>query len=60
MGEDQIPPKLVKIAGEFFVKPLTDIINSCLYSSSFLDLQKETQKHQLTVKGGTDKHTSTN
>ena len=40
MGQDQIPPKLVKIAGEFLVKPLTDIINSCLDISSSLDLAK--------------------
>ena len=28
MGEDQIPPKLIKTAGNFLVDPLTNIINS--------------------------------
>ena len=27
MGEDQIPPKFIKTAGNFPVEPLTDIIN---------------------------------
>ena len=31
MGEDQIPPKLIKTGGSFLVEPLTDIINSCFF-----------------------------
>ena len=40
MGKDQIPPKLVKIAGEFRVEPVTNIINCCLDKSTFPDLGK--------------------
>ena len=48
MGEDQIPSKLIKTAGGFLVEPLTDIINSCFSTSTFPDLEKETQLHLWT------------
>ena len=50
MGQDHIPPKLVKIAGGFLVEPLTSIINCCFNTSTFPDRGN----------GGTDKHASTN
>ena len=50
MGEDHIPPKFVKIAGEFLAEPLTNIINCCFYTSTFPDREN----------GGTVKHDSTN
>ena len=40
MGEDQIPPKLIKTADNFLVEPLTDIINSSFRASTFPDLTK--------------------
>ena len=40
IGEDQIPPNLIKIAGNFLVEPLTDIINSCFRTSTFTDMEK--------------------
>ena len=40
MGEDQIPPKFIKTAGNFPVEPLTDIINSCFSSITLPDLAK--------------------
>ena len=40
IGEDQIPPKLIKTAGNFLAEPLTDIINSCFSASTFPDLAK--------------------
>ena len=45
MGEDQIPLKLIKTAGNFFVEPLTDIINSSLVQVLSLTLQKKPQLH---------------
>ena len=47
MGEDQIPPNLIKTDGNFLVEPLTDIINSCFSTSIFPDLAKEPQLHLL-------------
>ena len=40
MGEDQIPPKLIETAGNFFIEPLTNIINSCFSTIPFPDLAK--------------------
>ena len=40
MGEDEIPQKLIKSAGNFLVKPLGDIINSCFSASTFPDPAK--------------------
>ena len=40
MGEDEIPQKLIKSAGNFLVEPLRDIINSCFSASTFPDLAK--------------------
>ena len=54
MREDEIPPKLVNIAGKFLVEPLNDIINSCFNTSTFPDLAMPIDKV------GTDKHLSTN
>ena len=52
MGENQIPPKLIKTAGHFLVETLTNIINSCfsLVQVQVLSLtrQKEPQLHRLT------------
>ena len=59
MGEDQMSPKLVKIAGEFLVEPFTDIINSCFNSITFPNLVKSGSVTPI-VKGGTDKHIFTN
>ena len=59
MGEDQIPPNLIKIAGIFLVEPLTDIINSCFRTSTFPDLAKRASVTPID-KGGTDKHIYTN
>ena len=59
IGEDQIPPKLIKTAGNFLVEPLTDITNSCFTTSTFSDLVKRASVTPI-IKGGTDKHTYTN
>ena len=59
MGEDQIPLKLIKTAGSFLVKPLTDIINSCFSTSTFPDLAKRVSVTP-TDEGGSDKHIYTN
>ena len=48
IGEDQISPKLNKTAGNFFVEPLTDIINSCFNTSTSPHLEKAAQLHLLT------------
>ena len=58
MGEDQIPSKLIKTAGNFLVEPLTDIINSFFSTSTFPDLVKGASVAPID-KGGTDKHTYT-
>ena len=34
-GEDQIPPKLIKLSGKYFIKPVTEAINSSIRSSIF-------------------------
>ena len=39
MGEDQIPPKLIKTANNFLVESLKNI-NSCFSTSTFPDLSK--------------------
>ena len=59
MGEDQIPPKLIKTAGNFLVEPLTDIINFGFSTGTFPDLAKEASVTPID-KGGTDKHIYTN
>ena len=59
MGEDQIPPKLIKTADNFLVEPLTDIINSCFNTSTFPELAKRTLVTPID-KSGTDKHIHTN
>ena len=59
MGEDQIPPKLIKTAGNFLVEPLTDIINSGFSTSTFPDLAKGASVTPID-KGVTDKHIYTN
>ena len=59
MGEDQIPSKLIKTAGNFFVEPLTDIINCCFSTSTFPDLAKKASVIPI-GKGDTDKHIYTN
>ena len=59
MGEDQIPPKLIKTAVNFIVKSHTDIINPCFGISTFPDLAKRASIAPMD-KGGTDKHTYTN
>ena len=59
MGEDQIPPKLIKTAGSFLVEPLTDIFDSCFSTSTFPDLAKIASVTTID-KGGTDKHIYTN
>ena len=56
MGEDQIPPKLIKTAGSFFVEPLTD---SCFSTSTFPALVKRVLVTPID-KGDTDKHIYTN
>lgn len=59
MGKDQIPPKLIKIAGEFLVEILSNIINCCPDTSTFHDLGKRASVIPVD-NGSTDKHTSTN
>ena len=59
MGEDQIPPKLIKTAGNFLIEPLTDIINSCFSTSTFPDLAKIASVTPID-KGGSDKDIYTN
>ena len=59
MGKDQIPPKLIKTVGYFFVEPLTDIINSCFSTSTFPGLEKTASVTPID-KGGTDKYIYTN
>ena len=59
MGEDQIPLKLIKTAGNFIVKPHTYIINSCFSTTRFPDLAKRASVTPMD-KGGTDKHTYPN
>ena len=57
--DDQVPLNLIKIAGNILVEPLTDVINSCLRTSTFPDLAKRASVTPIN-KGGTDKHTYTN
>ena len=59
MGEDQIPPKLIKTAGNFLVELLTDIVNSVCSTSTSPDLAKRASD-TLIDKGDTDKHIYTN
>ena len=55
MREDQIPPQLIKTAGNFLAEPLTGIINSGFSTSTFPDLIKRASVTPID-KGGTDKH----
>ena len=57
--EDQILLNLIKITGNIFVEPLTDIINSCFSTSTFPDQAKRASVTPI-EKGGTDKHIYTN
>ena len=59
MGEDQIPAKLIKTAGNFLVEPFTDIINSCFSTSTFPDLAERASVIPID-QGGTNKHIYTN
>ena len=59
MGEDQIPSKLIKTAGNFLVELLTDIINIGFSTSTFPDLPKRASVTPFD-KGGIDKHIYTN
>ena len=58
-GGDQIPPELIKAAGNFLVYPVTDTINSCFNTSTFPDLAKGASVTSID-KGGTDKHAYAN
>ena len=58
-GEDQIPPKLIKLSSEYLSKPLTDAINSSIRSSTFPDNGKRASVTPLD-KGGPDKTIITN
>ena len=58
-GGDQIPPELIKAAGNFLVYPITDTINSCFNTSTFPDLAKGASVTSID-KGGTDKHAYAN
>ena len=59
MGEDNIPPKLIKIADEFFVEPFTETTKSCFNTSIFSDLAKRVSVTPV-GKSGTYKRVSTN
>ena len=59
MGEDKIPPKLIKIADEFFVEPFTETTKSCFNTSIFSDLAKRVSVTPV-GKSGTYKRVSTN
>ena len=59
MDEDQLPPKLIKAAGNCLVEPLIDIINSYFGTRTFPDLPKRASVTPFD-KGGTDKHIYTN
>ena len=58
-GEDQIPPKLIKLSSEYLSKPLTDAINSSIRSSTFPENGKRASVTPLD-KGGPDKTIITN
>ena len=58
-GEDKIPPKLVKLAAESLIAPLTNAINSSIRSSIFPDEAKRAAVTPLD-KGGKDKTTMGN
>ena len=53
-GEDKIPPKLVKLAKKYLVKPLTKAINISINSSVFPKMAKSAAVSPLD-KGGKDK-----
>ena len=57
-GEDQLPSKVIKTAGNFLLEPLTDI-NSCFNTNTFPDLARRSSVTPI-ENGGTDKHTCTN
>ena len=59
IGEDQIPLKLIKTAGNVLVYLLTDISNSCFSTSTFPDLAKRTAVTPIDS-GETDQHIYTN
>ena len=59
MEECQIPLTLVKIAGEFLIRPLTDIISSFFNKNLFLDLAKRVSVKPMN-EAGTDKDFYTN
>ena len=52
MGECQIPPTLVKTAGDFLIRAFTHTISSFCNKSSFLDLSKRVSIKPVN-KGGT-------
>ena len=58
-GEDQIPPKLVKLSGKYLIKPVTEAINSSIRSSVFPQNAKRAAVIPLD-KGGIDKTTLSN
>ena len=58
-GEDNIPPKLVKLASQSLSKPLTDAINSSIFNSIFPKKAKVAIVSPLD-KGGKDKTSLTN
>ena len=58
-GEDKIPPKLVKLAKKYLVKPLTKAINISINSSVFPKMAKRAAVSPLD-KGGKDKTAITN
>ena len=53
-GEDKIPPKLVKLASQYLVQPLTNAINSSIRSCVFPNNAKRAAITPLD-KGGKDK-----
>ena len=55
-GEDQIPPKLVKLASKHLLKPVTNAVNSSIRSSVFPKKAKRAAVTPLD-KGGKDKNT---
>ena len=58
-GEDKIPPKLVKLAAESLIAPLTNEINSSIRSSIFPHKAKRAAVTPL-YKGGNDETTMGN
>ena len=59
IGKDQIPPRLIKSAGNFLVEPLVGIINSCFNINTFPDQEKRASVTPVD-KGGTYKGICTN